>query len=158
MNKHFLILIHKYWANSSKSINFFFSWNHQKKIFAKFRGNRSYLRRLNSLDFIHKIWLRSLNFSQKLREKCPNTEFFLIRIFPHSDWIRRDNPYLSVFRPNAGKYGPEKTPYLAEFDAVRVYRPENCIINLIIVAVHEMITSLLLWARLQHYLSTLILV
>ena len=158
MNKHFLILIHKYWANSSKSINFFFSWNHQKKIFAKFRGNRSYLRRLNSLDFIHKIWLRSLNFSQKLREKCPNTEFFLIRIFPHLDWIRRDNPYLSVFSPNAGIYGPEKTPYLADFDAVRVYRPETCIINLIIVAVHEMITSLLLWARLQHYLSTLILV
>ena len=25
-----------------------------------------------------------------LREKCPNTELFLVRIFPHSDWIRRD--------------------------------------------------------------------
>ena len=24
-----------------------------------------------------------------LREKCPNTEFSLVRIFPHSDWIRR---------------------------------------------------------------------
>ena len=23
-----------------------------------------------------------------LREKCPNTDFFLVRIFPHSDWIR----------------------------------------------------------------------
>ena len=23
-----------------------------------------------------------------LREKCPNTEFFLFRIFPHSDWIK----------------------------------------------------------------------
>ena len=31
---------------------------------------------------------------------------FLVRIFPHSDWIRRDK-YLSVFSPNAGKYGPE---------------------------------------------------
>ena len=30
----------------------------------------------------------------------------LVRIFPHSDWIRRDTPYLSVFSPNAGKYGP----------------------------------------------------
>ena len=28
-----------------------------------------------------------------LREKCPNTEFFLVRIFPHSDWIWRDTPY-----------------------------------------------------------------
>ena len=33
---------------------------------------------------------------------------FPARIFPHSDWIRRDNPYLSVFSPNARKYGPEK--------------------------------------------------
>ena len=24
-------------------------------------------------------------------------------IFPHSDWIQRDTPYLSVFSPNAGK-------------------------------------------------------
>ena len=29
---------------------------------------------------------------------------FLVRIFPHLDWIRRDTPYLSVFSPNAGKY------------------------------------------------------
>ena len=33
------------------------------------------------------------------------------RIFPHT-------PYLSVFSPNAGKYGPEKTPYLDTFHAV----------------------------------------
>ena len=32
----------------------------------------------------------------------------LIRIFPHSDWIRRDTPYLSIFSPNAGKYRLEK--------------------------------------------------
>ena len=29
-------------------------------------------------------------------------------IFPHSDWIRRDTEYLSVFNPNGGKCGPEK--------------------------------------------------
>ena len=40
---------------------------------------------------------------------CPNTEFFLVRIFLHSDWIRRDSKYLSVFSPNAGKCGREKT-------------------------------------------------
>ena len=50
---------------------------------------------------------------------CPNTEFFLVRIFPHSDWIRRDTKYLSVFNPNAGKYGPEKTPYLTLFTQSR---------------------------------------
>ena len=31
----------------------------------------------------------------------------LVGIFPHLDWIRRDMEYLSVFSPNAGKYGPE---------------------------------------------------
>ena len=33
---------------------------------------------------------------------------FLVRIFPHSDWRRRDTKYLSVFCPNAGKYRPGK--------------------------------------------------
>ena len=30
---------------------------------------------------------------------------YFSRIFPHSDGIRKDTPYLSVFDPNAGKYG-----------------------------------------------------
>ena len=51
-----------------------------------------------------------------LREKCPNREFFLARIFPHSDRIRRDT-YVSVFSPNAEKYGLEKIPYLDTFHA-----------------------------------------
>ena len=51
-------------------------------------------------------------------ERCPNKEFFLVRIFPHSDWIWRDTEYLSVFSPNAGKSGREKTPYLNTFHAV----------------------------------------
>ena len=28
----------------------------------------------------------------------------LVRIFPHSNWTRKDTPYLSVFSPNAGKW------------------------------------------------------
>ena len=44
-----------------------------------------------------------------LREKCPNTEFFLVRIFLYSP----------VFGLNTGIYGPEKTPYLDTFHAVR---------------------------------------
>ena len=31
----------------------------------------------------------------------------LVRIFPHSDWIRRDTPYLSVFSPNADQNNSE---------------------------------------------------
>ena len=33
---------------------------------------------------------------------------FLVRILPHSDWIRRGTPYLPTFSPNAEKYRPEK--------------------------------------------------
>ena len=33
---------------------------------------------------------------------------FLVCIYPYSDWIRIDTPYLSVLSPNAEKHGPEK--------------------------------------------------
>ena len=43
-------------------------------------------------------------FIEKLTAwKCPNTEFFLVRIFLYSDY-----GVISVFSPNAGKYGPKK--------------------------------------------------
>ena len=32
---------------------------------------------------------------------------FLVRIFPHSDWLRSHMRYLSVFSRNAEKHGPE---------------------------------------------------
>ena len=57
-------------------------------------------------------------YQLSLREKRPNTELFLVRIFLHSDCIRRDTKYLSVFSSNAGKYGPKLTPYLETFHAV----------------------------------------
>ena len=46
-----------------------------------------------------------------LCDKCPNKEFFLVCIFPHSDGIWREE-HLYALSPIAGKYGPEKTPYL----------------------------------------------
>ena len=46
----------------------------------------------------------SETFLNALPEKCAYSE---VRIFPHSDWIRRDTEYLSVFSPNSGKYRPE---------------------------------------------------
>ena len=51
---------------------------------------------------------------QSLHEKCPNTEFFLVRIFPHSDWKRRYGVSL-VFNPNGGKYGPQKNTEFGYF-------------------------------------------
>ena len=36
--------------------------------------------------------------------KLPVFGVILVRIFPYSDWIPRDTPYLSVWSPNLGKY------------------------------------------------------
>ena len=61
-----------------------------------------------------KIFQWNLLIIQTLQQKYPNTEFFLVRIFRHLDWIQRDTP-------NAGKYGLEKTPYLEKYHAVRLF-------------------------------------
>ena len=77
----------------------------------------------DNLDLFHcsqciQMKYSNMNFFRKsLRGKCPNTKFFLVRILPHLDWIRRDTPYLSVFSLNAGGYGPEITQYLNTFHA-----------------------------------------
>ena len=45
----------------------------------------------------------------------------LVRIFPHSEWIRRNTPHLSVFSPmpeNAGKMGTIITPNTDTFYVV----------------------------------------
>ena len=69
------------------------------------------LRTINNFCF---CFIFSIPWST-LRENCPNTELFLIRIFLNSDWIWRDKVYLSVFSQNTEKYGPETTPYLDTF-------------------------------------------
>ena len=74
-------------------------------------------------------WKIYFDHHYPLREKCPNTEFFLVRIFLHSDWIRRDTS------PNAGKYGPEKTPYFDTFHAVII--TVIILINMIILIYRE---------------------
>ena len=55
-----------------------------------------------------------------LRKECPNTEFFLVRIFSYLDRIRRFTLEISRFSQNTGKYGPEKTPYSDIFREVDV--------------------------------------
>ena len=42
-------------------------------------------------------------WSSSPRRKCPYSGPYFSRIFPHSDWIRRDT--VSVISPNAGKCG-----------------------------------------------------
>ena len=62
----------------------------------------------------HKLLLSLWSFYvwKTLRWECPNTEFFLVSIFSHFEWIRKFSPY-------TWKYGPEKTPYLNYLYAVK---------------------------------------
>ena len=86
-----------------------FSWIKQFLVFSFSKRNLTAIKRQS------RHWIK-LSRS----EKSHNAEFFLVRIFPHSDWIRRNTPYLFVFSQNAGKCGPEKTQYLDTFHAVRI--------------------------------------
>ena len=56
-----------------------------------------------------------------LRSSCPEV-FCKCDIGEHLQLYEKETlaQYLSVFSPNAGKYGPEKTPYLDTFQAVVV--------------------------------------
>ena len=96
--------------NSAPSVHYCISNNYSKMLLAT---------TLTAL-FLSIFPPKSNCFITLLREKCPNTGFLLVCIFPHSDWIQRDTTYFSVFSPNAGKYGPEKTPYLTTFHAVHL--------------------------------------
>ena len=60
-----------------------------------------------------------------LREKCSNTELFLVRIYLYSDWIRRFTKYICVFTPNTGKHWPETTPYLDTFHERYLFKLNN---------------------------------
>ena len=75
---------------------------------------------------VHSCFARSdLYLSTVLLEKCPNTVFFLVRIFQHYDWIRGDR-CLTLFSPISVKLGPEKTPYLDTFHAMLRISHESC--------------------------------
>ena len=54
-----------------------------------------------------------------LREKCPNMEVLLVRIFLYLDWIRRFTPQ-SKYLFLVHIYGPEITSYLGTFHVVSV--------------------------------------
>ena len=66
-----------------------------------------------------------LSFLIVLREKCPNTKFFLVHIFPCLDWIRRYTLHLSVFNPNARKYESEKNSEFFFFFSIWVFFHEH---------------------------------
>ena len=95
-----------------------------EKIWNKLRAHARGLLRTSSVlinYFLHYFLYFTKGCITTLRKKYPNTEFFLVLIFPHLEFVRRDTKYLSVYSLNAGKYGPEKAPYLDTFHAVQVF-------------------------------------
>ena len=50
----------------------------------------------------------SFNLIELHGVKSVRIRIFQVCIFLHLDWIRRDTPYIFVFSPNTGMYGPEK--------------------------------------------------
>ena len=75
------------------------------------RGYRKSLKSTNGLihkNDLSKIGVKSRKNIQAHCVKSVRIQSFLVRIFPHSDWIWGDITYLSVFSPNARKYGPQK--------------------------------------------------
>ena len=96
-------------------------WIWMQLLILYYHGKDMINRCFNNILFLSKSQLKQTSYFLTLcyiillmREKCPNTKFFLVRIFPHSNWIRR-------FTPNAGKNGPKKTPYLDTFHAMYTF-------------------------------------
>ena len=85
----------------------------------KSKNNLYYVKSVQMRSFFWPVFSRipteygeilvSLRIQSTAWEVFKKSEFFLVRIFLHLD---------SVFSPNAGKYVPEKTPYLDTFHAV----------------------------------------
>ena len=74
------------------------------KIFSEFlkifQGRADFIIKL----FLVVLYMSSINCVKRVPIRSYSSTH-LSRICPHSDWIWRDTPYLSVFSPNAGKCG-----------------------------------------------------
>ena len=101
-----------YFSNTYITISF--SVEGWKKIFYfELEGHK------RSLCFVHKNFLRSiflwrLSLNSLARGAAWKVSVFaviLVNIFPHSDWIWRDTPYLSEFSPNAGNVDQNNSKY-----------------------------------------------
>ena len=54
-----------------------------------------------NIFFLHALsMITSASNNYPMREKCANTEVFLVRIFPYSDWIWRFTTEILVYSPN----------------------------------------------------------
>ena len=93
--------------------NIFRNWKSRLRLLTKPRKQTYFLELLPKWDYNKVIqplpfwWffriISGLHFVKRVRIRS-YFDLHFSRIFPHSDWIRRDT-YLSVFSPNAGKCG-----------------------------------------------------
>ena len=95
------------------------SFSLQRKTYQNTTGCLNYIRKFNgNLSKLSDKYESSWQFWACYHSwKVSKYWFFLVRIFLH--------PYLYVFSPNAGKYRPEKNPYLDAFHGV--YWRTECI-------------------------------
>ena len=108
---------------ATTNMNYF--WKYQKNLLGKPLENEKNLgaywpsfRRLRIFLKDQALLLFPCHFWSDTARKASIFGIIHVRIFTHLDWIRRDTEYPSVFSPNAGKYGPEKTQYLDTFHAL----------------------------------------
>ena len=60
-----------------------------KECFIKIMSEKLHKLHKNSMILL-KLAIEDKYATKTLREKCPNTEFFLVRIFLYSDWIQEN--------------------------------------------------------------------
>ena len=65
----------------------------------------------------------SFSSNTETREMCPNTEVFLVSIFPHSDWMRRDTDPANIYLfkvNNRNTFTPFSSVSIVDFEQVNV--------------------------------------
>ena len=95
----------------------------------------------------HIIWTYARYANDTLYEKCPNTEFFLVCIFPHSGWIRRFTVNLRI-QPEYGKIRTRKNSISGQFSSSDIIR-DRLQISLMILREFKRINFYLPWNLLK---------
>ena len=77
--------------------------------------------KLQHFQPINKCQQESYHCAKSIRIRSYSGPHFSCN-FPHSDWIRRDTEHLSVFSPNAGKYGKNVDQSNSEYGLCLIYQ------------------------------------
>ena len=81
--------------------------------------------------FDHRCLHSPIYASVSLREKCPNTELFLVDMIPYSGWLRRDASYLRI-QSECGKIRTRNNSVIGYFSRSVCYSSSNILKVLLI--------------------------